>query len=83
MLGVDNRIPSVDGTAPPPGDYTCWDDYMRDVEQLERERYDAHLSRRITKAMRLAPTALVFCALLEGQPVPHDAMDQEWLRRYA
>ena len=68
---------------------------MVDIEALEdawehgaRQRaadYDAnhHLSLRISKAMRLAPNAIVFQALLDGQPVPHEAMDQEWLRRYA
>jgi hypothetical protein len=36
----------------------------------------------VGKAMRLAPTILVFRALLDGQPVPADALDQRWVRRY-
>lgn len=91
---MPQHIPSVETTTPPPGGYASWDEYMADVEALEdcehgtRQRgadYDAnHLtSLRISKAMRLAPNASVFAALLKGQPVPHEAMDPEWLRRYA
>jgi hypothetical protein len=82
MAGVSSRIPSVDGRATPPGDYQSWDEYMADVELVEREAYDRALERRLAKALRLAPNTLVFAALLEGQPVPVSALDPVWSRRY-
>lgn len=66
--------------APPPGDYPTWDAYMADVAQFE-PRYDEAAARGL-KAMRLAPTLAVCRALLAGQPVPKDALDQRWARRY-
>ncbi len=81
--GVSERLPSPDGRTAPPKGYKRWDDYMADVEADEAARHDIALSRRLTKAMRLSGgDLLVFEALIADQPVPHDAMDQEWLRRY-
>lgn len=78
---VRDRIPTVEGRTPPPGDYTSWADYMRDVERtVDREELLWH--RRCQKAMRLAPTLEVFEALLAGQPVPVTALDPQWRRRY-
>lgn len=75
------RLPSVEGRTPPPGGYTSWDEYMRDVERAV-DRTEILENRRIGKAMRLAPSLQVFQALLEGQEVPVSALDPHWRQRY-
>lgn len=56
---------------------------MADVEAAAAvDGYCPATCARLSKAIRLAPNAVVFNALLEGQPVPHTALDQHWLRRY-
>lgn len=72
---------TVEGRTPPPGDYPSWSDYMADVER-EVDREAILEARRGIKAMRLAPTLEVYEALLNGQPVPNDQLDQTWARRY-
>lgn len=89
IVFADDRIESPEGIAPPPGDYTSWDEYMRDVEtdaaleHLERTR---HLRdeeyRQGMKAMRLAPTLAIYRALVNGERVPREALDPKWVRRY-
>lgn len=72
---------SPEGVAKPPGDYLCWDDYMRDATQTAVRRNDDEAQRGL-KAMRLAPSLHVYRALLDGQKVPAAALDQRWRRRY-
>jgi hypothetical protein len=55
---------------------------MQDVELLAADGYDREQMRAVSKALRLAPNIDVFRALLDGQDVPVDALDQRWRRRY-
>jgi hypothetical protein len=80
-ITANARIASPEGTAPPPGGFASWDDYMAAVEQqVDR---DAILEgRRVGKAMRLATSLAVFDALLGRQPVPVGVLDPDWRGRY-
>lgn len=60
-----------------PEGYDSWDAYYDD---LERWREDD--ATRGLQAMRLAPTLAVYRALLNGEDVPADALDQKWRKRY-
>jgi hypothetical protein len=51
---------------------------MQDVELLAADGYDREQMRAVSKALRLAPNIDVFRALLDGQDVPVDALDQRW-----
>jgi hypothetical protein len=75
------RIISPEGGAQPPGDYACWDDYMRDIEGAETSWRDEIAQRGIACWM-LAPNLTVYRALMRGEDVPVAALDPYWARRY-
>ena len=54
-----------------------WDDYLFELNAWRDEEV-----QRGIKAMRLSPSLEVCRALLKGQIVPVDAMDQRWARKY-
>jgi hypothetical protein len=63
---------------------TVWGADKRDPRSNINRNRDPLIDRRISKAMRLSGGRLdVFEALLAGEQVPDEVMDQEWLRRYA
>lgn len=57
-----------------------------ELELEERARRAAASAReacnRVWRAMMLAPTLEVFEALVRGESVPLDRLDQEWVRRF-
>lgn len=63
--------------------WSVWGGDTRDRRSNVWQGYDEREARRLTKAMRLAPSALVFDALLADQPVPVAALDPSWRKRYA
>jgi hypothetical protein len=76
-----DRLESPEGHAPPPGDYTSWDEYMQAIE-LAETWWRADDAQRGLKAMRLSPSLLVCRDLLAGRRVFRSALDQKWARRY-
>jgi hypothetical protein len=68
-------------TAPPPDGYDSWDAYMADIEHTEKLWHDLNAQRGL-KAIRLAPSLAVCRALLAGQRVPKEALDDRWRSRY-
>ena len=56
------------------------------IEQEELERQLAEPERRelqrFWKALMLAPDVETFEALLDGEPVPVDRLDPEWMARF-
>ena len=59
--------------------------YAIELEEGQRalvsESHAAANSRRLWRAMMLAPTLGIFEALLSGEAVPVDRLDREWVAR--
>lgn len=79
-MAVAVQAPATESTARLIG-YDSWDEYFHDLAQ-EDERWRDEEAQRGIKAMRLATCVAVYHALLQGQPVPYEALDPKWRSRY-
>lgn len=64
-----------------PHGYTTWQQYL-DEDAAAHAAAQQEEYRRWKRAMRLAPTPDIYLALLRDEPVPVEALDPEWARRY-